>query len=963
MSTLGPRVGGAHVDVNLKFDDSSLNTLAKRIHTQLADIGRQNRKVYQGIGTSAVTAWRAALGSILAGAPLIGSAMSAATGAVTMLAGAVYSLGQSSYAALPFLTSFGLAGITAGIGMRGFMAAVSETNPKGLQELLEGMPKSMQDAVMSTRALSGELRAVVWPRLFAGVAEGIDSLRNTGVVKDGLGAMADSMNGLVRSLLSYAGTEGGISTIDKFLQNNAKVFEALSQAAVPFLDAFLRLINALVPSSLRLAGSITRIGEKFQGWTKSEGYGKRIDNMMKKASKTAGLLLDVAGNLGSALANVFGAANPATNNFLDMLIRVTERFKEFTASASGKSKIAEWAQNSVVVMKKFGETIRAVFDVISALADSRVILSFLTTLEGAFILLLGLPLEKMVTTFVQITEALQPISSAFLAVIVSVVAFNIMIGSLMGQIGGLFSVLGGFKVFGDVFKGIGGSAGKHAASVGKFTEIFKVLGAVLGKALRFAGLAGLAVYIALLISKSEKLQGKVMEAFQAFKDLAGPLKDAFNEIKTSLTPVAKGLSPVFGMLDKIASIGIGLILDSITYAFKSLGNVIKGAGKIIAGTIDFFVGLFTLDGSKMLDGLKKIGSGIIPLLKGLFGLFVTFFAPARLVKIGAVAFKGLFTGLKGATPGILSGLGRLITKMLSGFVKLAPRLLTLGGQALKSLGKAFVRGAGWVLKKAASIYIGILKFYLKLPGRLFRLGGAAFRMLGSAIQKALPVLLSIAGKIIRGIGTVIGKLAGLLFRLGTWALKRFAKSFMNGVRTIGRAAKDIFKAIWSEVKNLPGDMLNLGKAMIGGLVDGLLGKLDDLKGAGGKIGGAIKDFLPGSPVKQGPLTAWNHGGGATGGGRNVIDAITGGLRDTDPIRKAMSGVADAVSSSIAPSSRAQQAGVPSGTRTTERASQSPSGGGNTYIAKMMPHNYGEFERQMREKSRRAALGGRRPVTS
>jgi hypothetical protein len=56
--------------------------------------------------------------------------------------------------------------------------------------------------------------------------------------------------------------------------------------------------------------------------------------------------------------------------------------------------------------------------------------------------------------------------------------------------------------------------------------------------------------------------------------------------------------------------------------------------------------------------------------------------------------------------------------------------------------------------------------------------------------------------------------------------------------------------------------------------------------------------MPGSPVKAGPLKAWNHGGGATGGGRGVIDAIAKGLQDTSPIKKAMSDVAGAVASSM-----------------------------------------------------------------
>lgn len=920
MVAAGPRVGGAHVDVNLKFDDSSLDTLAKRIQSQLADIGRSNRKAYQSIGRAAVTSWRAALGSILAGAPLIGSAISAAAGSITVLAGSLYSLAQSSAGFIPIFTSLGTAGIVAGIGMRGFAAAVSQVDPKILALQLADMPKQMANAVLATRKLSKEMRAALFPKLFAGVADGIKSLSGTGVLTRGFGKMADSINGLVLSLLDYAGTKAGVSTLNRFFAGNAKVFAALSKAVVPFLDAFLRLTNALTPSAIRLSGHITDLAKYFQDLTKADGFGKRINDAMLKAEKTTGKLFRVLKNLGAAIANIFGAANPATNTFLNMLIRVTGRFKQFTGSVEGQQAIRDWAAKSVEVTKKFGETIRAVFDVIKKLTNSEVLISFLTTLEGAFKNISKLPLDKFVDAFVQIAKKLQPISSALLAVVIGGAAFNIFIGSLLGQLGGLFAVFGSFSKVKDIFGGIfgKGGGGKHIAEVGKFTGIFKALGGILGKALKFAGLAGLVAYIVILITKSKALQAKVKEAFQAFKDLAGPLKDAFTEIKTALDPIAKSLSPVFGFLDKIATLGIGLILDSIIYAFKSFGNVITGVGRIVAGAITFFRGLFTLDGSLMLDGLKKIASGILPLLKGLIGLFITFFAPAKFLKLGAFAFKALGRAIRGAFPAI--------------------------------------RGA------AGGILRGILQFLGQLPGRLIVLGRHAITKLSDAFRSGAPgvlqAILRIVGTVLKGIGT----LPALLIKLGFRAIKSLAGSFRSGVSKIASAAGTLFKAIWNEIKGLPGDMLKLGASIIGGLVDGILGKLGDLKDAAGKIGGAIKDFLPGSPVREGPLVAWNHGAGATGGGRNVIDAITGGLRDTDPIRKAMADVASAVSSSLIPRVAVAGGGDVRRSADPQRASQDDSGG-NVFISKMMPHNYGEFEKQMREKKRLAGLGGRRSVTA
>src|SRR5262245_22917756 len=155
MPALGPEVGRAHVTASLKFDDKSLNQVGKDIKRQLstlskdlAKVGDRNREVYRSIGRDSVTAWRALLGTVIAGAPHIGSAISAVAAAAVDLAGAFYSTLQSGYALLPIVTSLGLAGLTASIGMRNFGAAVSETDPKQLAQLLKDMPKSMQNAVL-----------------------------------------------------------------------------------------------------------------------------------------------------------------------------------------------------------------------------------------------------------------------------------------------------------------------------------------------------------------------------------------------------------------------------------------------------------------------------------------------------------------------------------------------------------------------------------------------------------------------------------------------------------------------------------------------------------------------------------------------------------------------------------------------------------------------------------------------
>ena len=995
MPGLGPRVGGAHVDVNLKFDDKSVGRVGKQIHRQLArlgdqlaQVGERNREVYRSIGRDAVTAWRALLGTIVAGAPLMGSAISAVAGAATMLAGALYSAVQSSYGFAPLLVAIGIAAGTAAIGMNGFVEAVKSGD-------LSGLTPSAAAAASAVRSLSGawqRLRDTVQENMFKGLADDIERLGTTlfPVLTKGLGKMATALNGVVQSILDYVNSAAGLKQISRLLDNSADIFARFGKAIVPALDGLLKLLNALAPAGKRLADRIADVAKRFQEWASAPGFAKRIDDMMKRAEKTAGLLFKVLGNLGSAIANIFNAANPATNTFLQMLVDVTQRFKEWTASAEGKNSIAEWAMNSVDVMRQFGKTLEAVFKVIAELADPRVIISFLKTVEGAFNYLGKLPLDKMVDAFVKLAGALQPVSSLFLAIIIAGAAFNIMIGSLIGQLGGLFSVLGKIvKPLGGLFKPLA-SAGKHgkeltglaaafarikgavgaiAAPIAKFfsplasagkhgkelTGLAAAFGRIAGVVARFAKFipfAGWAIWIGMVIAKSKKLQEKFGEVWDAIKGAGSEIGKAFKELGEALEPLApvadgvgKALGKIFDVLDKILEIALMNVLNQWIEMFKGLGKAIAGIVKILAGFVNVLVGIFTLNPDKILKGFEQIGTGLLNIF---LGLGQTLLAPVTAVfktigdycgqgfieglksigsaildfgkwiidgiksvlgiaspstvfmEIGVWVVQGLIQGIQSMMGTLLSLFGTLVSSVIGVISRLPVQLFTLGQQAVTRLAGAVQAGIGRLTTIAASIFNGVVNWIARLPGRLLQLGQQAITRLATAVSAGIGRLRGIAANIASAVVNALSGLPGKLLSLGQQAISKMAGAVQAGVGRLRGIAANIASAIVGAVKSLPGQMLSIGKNIVGSLVSGLSSQLGKLKDLAGKIGGLIKGALPGSPVEHGPLTAWNRGSGATGGGRNVIDAITAGLKDTSPIRKAMGGIADAVASSMSP---------------------------------------------------------------
>lgn len=710
------RVGSAHVSIGGKFDPISLKKVEKQIESQLNRIAVRNGQVYRSLGADVVTAWRGMLGAIVTGAPLMGSAVSGLTGGVTMLAGSLWSTLTAASAALPVLTSVGIAAGTAKIAFMGFGSAVSAADPEALTAALAKLSPEAGASAIAVRSLRDEatnLRLAVQENFFAGLSDDIERLGTTlmPVATAGFAQMATVLNGLAQSILDYVNSSAGLSVINDVFKNSASVISTLSGAVVPFLDGFLRLINALSPAAERLAGRITDIAQRFQSWTQAEGFATRIDEGMRKAEKTAGLLFDVIGNLGSAIGNIFDAANPSTNTFLEILGRVTGRFKEFTESVGGQEAIAKWASESVTVLSQFGETIRAVFEVLQDLSDPRIITSFLATVEEAFTILSNLPLEAAVSAFADLAEALQPISGPMLAIIVAGVSLQMMFGSLLGQMAGAFGVFttlrGGLDKAKVGIAGLGSSAGKHASSFGKFSAALGKVGGILAKGLKFAGLIGLGVTIVSVIAKSENLQNKLKAVWESVKGVFDSLGSAFSGVSSAASPLLSTLEPVFAVFEKIVGIGIALVLDTIKFAFDSLGKAIEGAGTFISGFLTVLNGIFTLDFGMILDGLRTAISGIPALLQGLLGLFITFFAPAKLLAIGSRFFGGLLSGLRSAFPGIMTAIGGFLSRILTFFVELGPRLVSSGASMMRGLGEGISAGFTFIRTLISDFITGL----------------------------------------------------------------------------------------------------------------------------------------------------------------------------------------------------------------------------------------------------------------
>lgn len=140
------------------------------------------------------------------------------------------------------------------------------------------------------------------------------------------------------------------------------------------------------------------------------------------------------------------------------------------------------------------------------------------------------------------------------------------------------------------------------------------------------------------------------------------------------------------------------------------------------------------------------------------------------------------------------------------------------------------------------------------------------------LGKVLPPLTRFAGFMIGTVGPALIAVAGFVLS-NTAKFIDFGKAVVDRIQdfiAFVKAVKDKIGDAVAFIKTLPdkakaalgalGSLLvHAGEELIAGLIAGITNKLGALKDKMGEVAGAIKGFLPGSPVKEGPLTAWNDG--------------------------------------------------------------------------------------------------------
>lgn len=362
--------------------------------------------------------------------------------------------------------------------------------------------------------------------------------------------------------------------------------------------------------------------------------------------------------------------------------------------------------------------------------------------------------------------------------------------------------------------------------------------------------------------------------------------------------------------------GIAAIVGTIIASLPFIGGIVGMATIAGAGLAALVVGGFLLAGDKQLqDAVKslfgKIGAGLKSAAAPLKGPFLDAIGIiAESLKAIAPDVKDFFKTIadSGAIQELARGVGGLIkslvdTGALKALAKAIGPVLSQIGMALPDIGNAISQ---FILSLTQG---GNAQRVADFTGKFFRTVADIIRLLGTVfgfLIRIFPPTLAFLKMLftpLKTVFTVIGWIIkGGLVLAGVMHQDVFAiQAAFNAFKSLPGDIAALFKWLWRKItgfgsdavaflKGLPGRitsavgnlaklLVDAGHKVIQGLIDGIRAKLGALSNVAASVAQTIRNFLPFSPAKEGPLSG---SGNPFHSGQVIASDLAGGVRSQLP---------------------------------------------------------------------------------
>lgn len=390
-------------------------------------------------------------------------------------------------------------------------------------------------------------------------------------------------------------------------------------------------------------------------------------------------------------------------------------------------------------------------------------------------------------------------------------------------------------------------------------------------------------------------------------------------VMTVLRAVGTVIMWLWNSVGKTAFEGLRVIIVAFAAVVASLWNIGVFVFKALAATIltlwTVGVAVFNAIGavftwlwgiaSAVFNGIKAAIGAVVGAVQAFWGVVgPAFMAIAGLVwSVWSLVFAVVFASLKIAF-GVVAAAAMLLWSAISAAFSAIGAVFTWIWGYISPIFSAIGASFMWWLGVAGSVLSAIGGFFVWLWGYIspfFSWLGSVFAPIGGQITWLWGVVSGAFSAIAAWIGAKIGEIVSFASGIGAFVTNALAHftNFVNGLRGKIDNAADVVRGLPGRIQDAIGNLgsllYNAGANVINGLIDGIASRIGALRAKIADAAASIRNALPFSPAKEGPLSGK---GDPTIAGGKIVDMIAVGIEGQIPaLRLAAYALADAARTS------------------------------------------------------------------
>ena len=252
-------------------------------------------------------------------------------------------------------------------------------------------------------------------------------------------------------------------------------------------------------------------------------------------------------------------------------------------------------------------------------------------------------------------------------------------------------------------------------------------------------------------------------------------------------------------------------------------------------------------------------------------------AVPMLIEAALTLFSALVGAIETILPLLINTLvGTVLPQLMDTLIEMAPGLLDAALEAFIMLVDAIVLVLPEIIGTLFGVVLPkVIETILKMLPQLLDAALQAFFALVTAIIEVLPsIIRTLLFDVLPAIITTIIGMMPELFQATKDLFMDMVRGIGAMIRDIGSAVLEIGAGIVDKVLGFGGDLFDSGKQIIQDLINGIKSMIGKVGDAMKDIGGRIRNFLPFSPAKEGPLSG---SGSPDRSGQKIADMVADGI--------------------------------------------------------------------------------------